>query len=80
MSNLNAKEYKTFGGIKHITTDGVEFLFARELSSILQYNKWENFAKVIDRAMIACRINCNLTNLWDKPYFYLFITSISNSL
>jgi DNA-damage-inducible protein D len=35
MSNLNAKEYKTFEGIKHINTDSVEFWFARELSSVL---------------------------------------------
>ena len=47
MGNLNAKEYKTFEGIKHISTDGVEFWFARELSNVLHYNKWENFAKVI---------------------------------
>ena len=55
MSNLNAKEYKTFEEIKHINTDGVEFWFARELSSILQYSDWKNFAKVINRAMLACK-------------------------
>jgi len=45
MSNLNAKEYKTFEEIKHIGTDGEEFWFARELSGILQYSRLEKFCK-----------------------------------
>jgi DNA-damage-inducible protein D len=45
MSNLHAKEYKTFEGIKHIAMDGAEFWFARELSSVLQYAQWKNFYK-----------------------------------
>lgn len=32
----------------------MEFWYARELAEVLDYNKWENFAKVIKRAMIAC--------------------------
>lgn len=55
MSNLDAKEYKTFEGIKHINADGLEFWLARELSSVLQYAQWKNFIKVIDRAMLACK-------------------------
>ncbi|NJD02250.1 MAG: DNA damage-inducible protein D [Ruminiclostridium sp.] len=55
MSNLNAEEYKSFEGIKHIRENGTEFWYARELSEILQYNKWENFRKVIDRAILACK-------------------------
>ena len=34
--------------------DGIEFWSARELALVLDYNKWENFAKVIKRAKIAC--------------------------
>ncbi len=55
MSNLNAEEYKTFEGIKHIRENGAEFWYARELAEVLQYSKWENFQKVIDRAILACK-------------------------
>jgi len=55
MGKLNAKEYKTFEGIKHIDETGEEFWLARELSEVLQYSKWENFSKVIKRAMLACQ-------------------------
>ena len=55
MSNLQAKEYKNFEKIKRIKEDGTEYWFARELSEVLQYKKWENFAKVIDRAKLACK-------------------------
>ena len=55
MSNLDAKEYKCFEDIKTICTDGSEFWSARALVPALDYNKWENFSKVINRAMIACQ-------------------------
>lgn len=54
MSNLQAEEYKNFEEIKKIRGDGTEYWNARELSEVLQYKKWENFAKVIDRAKLAC--------------------------
>lgn len=54
MSKLIAKEYKCFEDIKHIRSDGTEFWYARELAVALDYTKWENFQKVITRAMIAC--------------------------
>ncbi len=53
MAKLNAEEYKSFEDIKHIA-DGVEFWLARELAPVLEYSKWENFHKVIKRAMLAC--------------------------
>jgi len=31
-----------------------EFWSARELAPVLEYTKWENFHKVIKRAMLAC--------------------------
>ena len=55
MSNLNANEYKVFEQIKRLDENGIEFWYARELAVALDYNKWENFAKVIDRAMLACQ-------------------------
>ena len=54
MSKLIAKEYKRFEDIKQVREDGTEFWSARELAPALDYNKWENFAKVIKRAMVAC--------------------------
>ncbi len=55
MSDLQAKEYKSFEKIKRTKEDGTEYWYARELSEVLQYKKWENFAKVIDRAKLACQ-------------------------
>ena len=55
LSNLQAKEYKSFEIIKKIREDGTEYWNARELSEVLQYKKWENFAKVIDRAKLSCQ-------------------------
>ena len=55
MSNLKAKEYENFENIKVIREDGTEYWSARDLSSILEYKKWENFSKVIDKAMLACK-------------------------
>ena len=55
MADLRAEEYTTFEGIKRTRADGTEFWFARELAQVLDYAKWENFSKVIDRAILACR-------------------------
>lgn len=55
MSTLNAKEYKSFEEIKRTREDGTEYWYARELSKVLQYKQWRNFAKVIDRAKLACQ-------------------------
>lgn len=55
MSDLQAEEYKNFEEIKKVREDGTEYWNARELCEVLQYKKWENFAKVIDRARLACQ-------------------------
>lgn len=55
MSKLIAKEYKCFEDIKKIREDGSEYWCARDLAIVLDYTKWENFHKVIKRAMIACK-------------------------
>ncbi len=54
MSDLTDKEYKRFEDIKHVREDGSEYWSARELAPALDYSKWENFQKVIKRAMISC--------------------------
>lgn len=55
MSILKAKEYKSFEAIKHVSEDGDEFWYARELAPVLEYVQWRNFAKVLERAMVACK-------------------------
>lgn len=35
--------------------EGIECWSARELQTLLGYNKWENFVKVIDKAKISCK-------------------------
>ncbi len=45
---------QTFEDIKHIDEKGIEYWYARELMPVLQYAKWENFKKVIEKAIIAC--------------------------
>ncbi len=54
MSDLKGKEYKRFEDIKHVRDDESEYWSARELAPALEYTKWENFNRVINRAMIAC--------------------------
>lgn len=60
------KSNKSFEGIKHIDENGVEFWYARELMTILEYNKWENFEKVINKAKDACK-NSGITVLEHFP-------------
>lgn len=55
MSKLIAKEYKLFEETKKISDDGTEFWYARELADVLEYIQWRNFAKVLTRAMLACK-------------------------
>jgi DNA-damage-inducible protein D len=54
MANLNTPEYQSFEDIKHSAENGAEYWLARELAPVLQYAKWENFQRVIDRAILAC--------------------------
>ena len=56
MNKIIEEEYynQTFEDIKHIDENGFEFWYARELMPVLQYVKWQNFKKIINKAMIAC--------------------------
>ena len=51
---------KTFEDIKHVDENGIEFWYARELMSILQYANWQNFEKIIEKAKISCQ-NSNIS-------------------
>lgn len=44
-----------FENIKHINEYGQEFWYARELQKVLEYDKWDNFKKVIQKAMDSCK-------------------------
>lgn len=54
-NEIITSEYKSFEDIKHTREDKSEYWLARELQKVLEYAKWENFKKVIDRAMLACK-------------------------
>lgn len=49
----------TFEDHSHITENGVEFWFARDLQFLLGYSEWRNFQKVIVKAKIACETSDN---------------------
>ena len=45
-----------FERIVHIEQGtGLEFWLARELQEVLGYDKWENFSKVVEKAITACK-------------------------
>lgn len=46
-------EHLTFESLKQ-EDDGAEFWFARELQTVLDYNSWDKFERVIKKAMTAC--------------------------
>lgn len=59
MVDIEKYNEEMFEEIKHIDEYGNEYWEARELMYLLEYNKWENFHKVIKRAMIACETSNN---------------------
>ena len=48
-----AKYQKTFEQYVHADED-TEYWLARELQELLGYSQWRNFAKVIEKAIVAC--------------------------
>lgn len=56
------KEYNetTFENIKHINEFGNEYWLARELMVALEYTRWGNFEKVIEKAKLACELSENI--------------------
>jgi len=43
-----------FESIKQVNPYGIEYWSARDLASLLGYDKWQNFDVAIKRAKIAC--------------------------
>ena len=50
MPEIEKYSEKTFEDIKHINADGIEFWYARELQTVLEYSEWRNFLKVIEKS------------------------------
>ena len=57
MSDLIEYNKTIFEDIKHIDEKNNEFWEARELQVVLEYKEWRNFKKVIDKAMITCKLS-----------------------
>lgn len=57
MSNIEEYKEKIFDEIRHIDELGNEYWEARELMPMLEYSKWEHFAKVINRAKASCQLS-----------------------
>jgi DNA-damage-inducible protein D len=53
-SDIIIQLHKNFEDYAH-QIDGEEFWFARDLQGLLGYAKWENFAKVVDKAKVSCQ-------------------------
>ena len=55
MNKITNYSEETFESIKHVNEYGQEYWDARELQAALEYTKWDNFKKVIDKAIEACK-------------------------
>ena len=54
MSNIDSYNERVFEEYRHVNDYGEDYWYARDLQEILQYSKWENFSRVIDKAKEAC--------------------------
>lgn len=54
MSNLQNYKENIFESIKNINEYNQEFWYARDLQQVLEYTKWGNFKKVIEKSKEAC--------------------------
>lgn len=59
MNDITTYSEKIFEDIRHVNEYGEEFWYARELQGVLEYTKWSNFCKVIEKAKIACESASN---------------------
>ena len=55
-------KHKTFEEIKHADKNKQDYWYARELMPALEYSKWRNFEKVIEKAKTACETSNNILN------------------
>jgi len=59
MSEIEKYNEKIFEKIKNVNEYGSEFWYARDLAETLEYKKWANFVKVIDKAKESCKNSGN---------------------
>ena len=60
---LIANLHKQFEGIVNVMPDSsLEFWYARDLQEALGYDRWENFNKVIERAIVSCKATGDVAN------------------
>ena len=60
MNELENVNETIFESIKHIDDDGNEYWYARELMIALKYSNWQNFEKVINKAVNSCITSNNM--------------------
>ena len=53
--NIDNYNKDIFEKMKHIDEYGNEYWYARELMVVLEYNKWQKFKMVIEKAKITCK-------------------------
>ena len=73
MKEITQYNEKIFETIKHMDEYGNEYWEARELQNVLEYKEWRNFRKVLDKAMITCK----LSNIDVFEHFVEFNKTIS---
>ena len=60
MNNIKNYNETIFEKMKYTNENGSEYWYARELMQALQYTKWGNFIKVIEKAKLACKLSENI--------------------
>lgn len=54
MNKVEKYNEQIFENIKHINEAGEEYWLARELQQLLEYSRWEDFEKAVQRGITAC--------------------------
>ena len=51
---IGKKHHQTFGDLKQENDVGMEFWYARDLQTVLDYSTWDKFKRVIQKRVTAC--------------------------
>ena len=60
MNSIEKYNEQIFENIKHVNEYGQEFWYARELQVALEYQRWDKFNNVLERAISACHESGNI--------------------
>lgn len=60
MNSIEKYSEQIFENIKHVNEYGQEFWYARELQVALEYQRWDKFNNVLERAISACQESGNI--------------------